>query len=145
MSAVVVITWLLSDIFIFFTAEAPDDKDSGTAEEMNYSTCGLISSINYNGLFYFLFANLLTGLVNMSVKTIYQSNFIAMVILTVYMFVMSAVSYFLYKRKILLKIWWHIKGAHLFFIRVALIPYIMNVIFPPVTVTGHPVCFMPQI
>ncbi|XP_045159757.2 phosphatidylinositol-glycan biosynthesis class W protein-like [Mercenaria mercenaria] len=87
--------------------ESPDHKpetDTATPGD-DYNTCDLISAINYNGLFYFLLANLLTGLVNMSVKTIYQSNLVAMTILTGYMFLLSSVLYFLYRKKISLKIW----------------------------------------
>ena len=65
-------------------------EDSGV--EDTYRTSDVMYAINHNGLFYFLFANVLTGFVNMSVQTIYQSTPVAMVILTVYMFVLSAVT-----------------------------------------------------
>ena len=64
-----------------------------------------MTAINFNGLFYFLSANILTGLVNMCVRTIYQPPSIAFLILTVYMFILSLVISFLYHRKISLKVW----------------------------------------
>ena len=79
---------------------------------MRYCTSDLVSAANYNGLTYFLFSNLLTGLVNMSMRTIYQSKVNAMLILTGYMFVLSLISFILYKRKIQLKIWWCITNSH---------------------------------
>lgn len=92
-------------VLAMYIPESDDGKVTSEDAVVEYPTCDLISSINYNGLFYFLLANLLTGLVNMSVKTIKQSNFVAMAILTCYMFVLSAVLLFLYKKKISLKVW----------------------------------------
>lgn len=91
-------------LFLFFSESLKKEtKDDEIISTQN--TCDLISAVNYNGLFYFLLANLLTGCVNMSVKTIYQSDVVAMAILTLYMFVLSTVAYFLYKQKISLKFW----------------------------------------
>ena len=70
-----------------------------------YPECTLMTAINYNGLFYFLSANILTGVVNMSIKTMYQPAGISFVILTIYMFLLSIVISFLYHKKISLKVW----------------------------------------
>ncbi|KAL4237169.1 hypothetical protein ACF0H5_005549 [Mactra antiquata] len=106
--------FLLFDIIVFYLhyvttvsqlKESPKNDKKEDTSVSNQDTCDLISAVNYNGLFYFLFANLLTGSVNMLVKTIYQSDLVAMAILTTYMFILSAVTYILYKRKLSLKFW----------------------------------------
>ncbi|XP_048487630.1 uncharacterized protein At4g17910 [Plutella xylostella] len=45
----------------------------------------ILSAINSNGLLYFLSANLMTGAINLSVRTLFVSNYIAVVVLNVYM------------------------------------------------------------
>lgn len=44
----------------------------------------LFHSINYAAFIVFLVANLLTGLVNISIQTMYTSHFFAIIILTLY-------------------------------------------------------------
>ncbi|XP_046571709.1 phosphatidylinositol-glycan biosynthesis class W protein-like [Haliotis rubra] len=68
------------------------------------STC-LLSAINYNGLLYFLAANLLTGLVNMSVQTLYVPPSLAVTIISVYIAVLSGLIMLLYRRKISTRFW----------------------------------------
>lgn len=65
----------------------------------------LLESVNFNGLFYFLLANLMTGLVNLSMKTIYAPTLTSFIVITIYMFSLSFVIMFLYSRKIRLKFW----------------------------------------
>lgn len=65
----------------------------------------IISSINYNGLLFFLLANLLTGLVNIIFQTMLIDILGCLVILILYMFVLCGVTTFLYVQKIKLKIW----------------------------------------
>lgn len=65
----------------------------------------IINSINYNGLVFFLLANLLTGLVNIIFQTMLIDMLGCLVILIVYMFVLCGVTTFLYVQKIKLKIW----------------------------------------
>ncbi|XP_014480240.1 PREDICTED: uncharacterized protein At4g17910 [Dinoponera quadriceps] len=48
-------------------------------------TLEIFDAVNYNGLFFFLFSSLLTGLVNMSVYTLYTKQTIALLILVIYM------------------------------------------------------------
>lgn len=65
----------------------------------------LLDAISFNSLLFFLLANLLTGAVNMSYKTIYASDPIAVVTLVLYMFTLSFVVVALRKRNICTKIW----------------------------------------
>lgn len=65
----------------------------------------LLSAVNYNGLVYFLLANVLTGLVNLSVDTLQMSTVQSMTILISYMGTLSIVTLMLCKWKIRLKFW----------------------------------------
>lgn len=65
----------------------------------------IMNGINRNGLVMFLAANLLTGCVNLSMKTIYASDATAFTILTFYMFLISLVAVALHKYQITLKFW----------------------------------------
>ncbi|ORX40674.1 GWT1-domain-containing protein [Kockovaella imperatae] len=53
----------------------------------------LLDAINRNGLMVFLIANLLTGVVNLSFKTMYLSNYQAMCILILYSIAVSAIAW----------------------------------------------------
>eukprot|EP00117_Sycon_ciliatum_P028892 scpid78620/ scgid5557/ Phosphatidylinositol-glycan biosynthesis class W protein len=56
----------------------------------------LLSAISHNQLLFFLAANLGTGIVNMSMKTIYVSNLTAMCILSIYLAVLCILAIALY-------------------------------------------------
>lgn len=71
----------------------------------NYSDFLLWKAINYNGLLYFLLANLLTGLVNLSINTNASSHFKSFVILVTYLAILSIGVILTYKRSIQLKFW----------------------------------------
>lgn len=60
----------------------------------------LIAAFNYNALFIFLVANVLTGCVNFSMNTLHCSDFLAMVVLVLYALVLSSIAYFLYVRSL---------------------------------------------
>lgn len=64
----------------------------------------LITAINFNQLGYFLIANILTGLVNLSSETITASPFKAFVILNTYLLVLNCIIVGLYRYKIILKV-----------------------------------------
>ncbi|XP_033738572.1 phosphatidylinositol-glycan biosynthesis class W protein-like [Pecten maximus] len=68
-------------------------------------TTGLLNAINYNGLFYFLLSNLLTGLVNVSMATIHMPPLPSLLILTLYMSSLSAIFVHLFVRRVTLKFW----------------------------------------
>ncbi|GES79382.1 GPI-anchored wall transfer protein 1 [Rhizophagus clarus] len=52
----------------------------------------LVEAINDNGLVIFLVANLLTGFINLSIRTIYTSSFVAEIIIIGYMFIIISFS-----------------------------------------------------
>lgn len=62
----------------------------------------IIDSINNNLLFFFLFANVVTGIINMSIFTLKINTFFSLTILSLYMFVIYFATYNLdkYKKKI---------------------------------------------
>jgi hypothetical protein len=53
----------------------------------------------YIGLFVFLFSNVLTGIVNLSMQTIYMNDFSAFLIVSVYIMLVISTSYFFYFKK----------------------------------------------
>lgn len=67
------------------------------------SQSSLMSDVNYNGLAYFAISNLLTGLINKSVQTIYASSALSLFIITSYMLTLSILMKFLFVKKIRLK------------------------------------------
>lgn len=58
----------------------------------------ILSNINYNGLLYFLGANLLTGAVNLSLRTLFIDSFCAIFILNVYLISTLIIASFLKKK-----------------------------------------------
>ncbi|ODV92433.1 hypothetical protein CANCADRAFT_86893 [Tortispora caseinolytica NRRL Y-17796] len=69
-----------------------------------YKVPKILQAVNYNGLAVFLVANILTGLINMTIDTIHQPDYIAVLILTVYTATLSALALFLYSRRIRIKL-----------------------------------------
>lgn len=64
-----------------------------------------LEAICYNGLLVFLFGNLLTGLVNCMMHTMYVPNYLALCYLWAYASIISTVSIVLYTNNIQLKFW----------------------------------------
>ncbi|XP_052896661.1 uncharacterized protein LOC128303660 [Anopheles moucheti] len=65
----------------------------------------VLQAINANGLFFFLIANLLTGLVNLVFQTFLLGNAAALTIISYYMFMVCVAVCFLYVNNVKLKIW----------------------------------------
>lgn len=65
----------------------------------------IFKSINYNGLLYFLIANLGTGLINLSTRTLLVPEAPSLFIIATYMFVITGFVQVLMMNKIKLKIW----------------------------------------
>ena len=63
----------------------------------------LLMAVNYNGLLFFVVANLLTGTINMALDTKSLSSSTAFSVVTVYMFILSLLFLFLYWIKFSLK------------------------------------------
>lgn len=64
-----------------------------------------LEAINYNGLFFFLLANLVTGLINICVQTLTFGVLQSLSIICGYMFVICNVTVLLYFKNIKLKVW----------------------------------------
>ena len=76
----------------------------------------LLMAVNYNGLLFFVVANLMTGTVSLTVDTRSLSHKIAFMLVTLYMFVLSVVFIYLYRIKFSFKefIWKkHRKTMHI--------------------------------
>ena len=71
--------------------------------EVTQSTFSLMEAINRNGLLFFLLANLLTGLVNVTMDTKKSSPVVGTFVLFSYMFVLSLVSALLHVRDITIR------------------------------------------
>ncbi|XP_791509.3 phosphatidylinositol-glycan biosynthesis class W protein [Strongylocentrotus purpuratus] len=65
----------------------------------------LVSAIGRNQLLYFLLANVLTGLVNLSIDTIHQPDVTAFGIVALYLFVLNFVLVFFHQKNISTKFW----------------------------------------
>ncbi|CAI4061128.1 hypothetical protein N7582_001804 [Saccharomyces uvarum] len=95
--------WVITYNLLFLTGYCIIDKIFDNSHE-NYKVPESLESINSNGLFLFLLANVSTGLVNMSMVTIDASPMVSLFVLLAYCLFISAVSVFLYRRRIFIKI-----------------------------------------
>lgn len=77
------------------TASSSNSKKriSATVQLPPLSCPPLLEAVNKNGLAVFLVANVMTGLVNMTVKTLYTPNLQALGILTVYIAVVTGLAW----------------------------------------------------
>lgn len=64
----------------------------------------IVDAVNYNGLFFFILANLFTGIVNLSIKTLLMPSFISLLILMVYMLFLCYVVSFMYRHRIRIRL-----------------------------------------
>lgn len=81
-----------------------DDGDECQRDTRNYVPI-ILNSISYNGLVFFLLANLMTGAVNLSVQTLLLNTPQALAILWAYMLVLCIITTFLFVKQIKLKVW----------------------------------------
>ena len=65
----------------------------------------ILAAVNFNGLSFFLLANLLTGVINMSVNTLYVAPVGSVMIITMYMFLLCFTIQKLYVNRMKLKFW----------------------------------------
>lgn len=103
----VIVCFMLLEIFYYFRSfdrPSGDQAEEENSEKRNYAPI-ILSGITYNGLVFFLLANLMTGIVNLCFQTLLLSTAQALAILFVYTFALCSISTFLYLKKIKLKIW----------------------------------------
>lgn len=99
--------FIFLEVFYYFISfEKPKKQTTKDHPDLDANEyCPIIlSAINYNGLGFFLGANLLTGLVNLMFQTLMIDSAASILILTTYMFVLCSIIVFLYLNKIKLKI-----------------------------------------
>lgn len=65
----------------------------------------ILSAISYNGLAFFLIANVMTGIVNLTMQTLLQDTLTSVLILTAYALILCSIVTLLYLKRIKLKIW----------------------------------------
>ncbi|PIL36018.1 hypothetical protein GSI_01678 [Ganoderma sinense ZZ0214-1] len=75
-------------------------RETGTGAEAGGGAPLLLEAINKNGLVLFLLANVATGLINLSMQTMYTRNFTAMMVITLYTTGMCGVAWACRHRKI---------------------------------------------
>lgn len=102
--------FMLLEIFHYFRAfDRPNDDDSDTNKEDSTSNRAyapiILSAITYNGLAFFLLANVLTGAINLCIQTLLQDTLTAILILVAYMLLLCTIMTFLYIKQIKLKFW----------------------------------------
>lgn len=105
----ILVLFIFLEIFYYFRAfdrpgDDNNDEDASLQNKRVYAPI-ILSGINYNGLAFFLFANLLTGLVNLTNQTLLIDTMPALIILCFYMLILCAIMTFLYLKQIKLKIW----------------------------------------
>lgn len=104
-----VLLMLMEIFYYFFSFELPtadsEEKDStGVATNSNYAPI-ILNGIAYNALLFFLAANILTGLINMSFQTMLIDAGGALFILCAYMLILCSITTFLFVKRIKLKAW----------------------------------------
>lgn len=101
---------MLLEIFYYFvsfehpTSDNEESNAAGVAPNSNYAPI-ILNGIAYNALVFFLAANILTGLVNLSFQTMLIDSAGALFILCAYMFILCSITTFLFVKKIKLKAW----------------------------------------
>lgn len=81
-----------------------NDSDDQKTDQRTYLPI-ILSGISYNGLVFFLLANLFTGAINLSVQTLLLNTTQALTILFVYTLIICTITTFLYLKSIKLKVW----------------------------------------
>lgn len=102
------VLFIFLEIFYYFRAfDRATSEDSNEENQMDKRAYApiIMSGINYNGLAFFLFANLLTGLINLTNQTLLIDTIPAIVIIFCYMLVLCSITTFLYLKQIKLKVW----------------------------------------
>jgi glucosaminylphosphatidylinositol acyltransferase len=107
--------FMLTEIYIYYTnfnrpswqtQMETNNKSQLNEPEFHVPYVPLIlQAINYNGLAFFLIANLFTGIVNVCFQTMLLGTPASLVIITYYIFLLNVIMVFLFVNKFKLKIW----------------------------------------
>lgn len=98
--------YMLMELFYHFVVfgQLDDDEEKDKDKKESYVPI-IFRAINYNGLAFFLIANLLTGIVNLTFQTMLLDAAVSLLVLVVYMFILCSITYLLYAYDIKLKVW----------------------------------------
>lgn len=110
-SCLMILQLLLADIIITFITSQHWKRKSSSLLQAQQTKRGakemcILKAVNYNSLFIFLLANIMTGLVNMAVTTHRIPDKMAIFILTSYMLSLCYISLILYNQNLSLKLSW---------------------------------------
>jgi hypothetical protein len=104
--------FMLTEIHIYFiNFDRPrqiEDNNKSQLNEPNMHipyTPIILEAINYNGLTFFLIANLLTGLINILFQTMLLPDVVSITIISYYLFLLNVIMVFLYVNKLKVKFW----------------------------------------
>ncbi|CRK98953.1 CLUMA_CG011954, isoform A [Clunio marinus] len=106
--------FMFTEIYIYYTnfnrpqwqQVEPNNKSQLDVPDFHVPYVPLIlQAINYNGLAFFLIANLFTGIVNICFQTMLLNTPLSVIIITIYTLLLQLVMVFLFINKIKLKIW----------------------------------------
>lgn len=106
--------FMLTEIYVYYTNfnrpqwqhVEPNNKSQLDEPDFHVPYVPLIlQAINYNGLAFFLVANLFTGIVNICFQTMLLESPASLVIITYYIFLLNVIMVFLFVNKFKLKIW----------------------------------------
>lgn len=106
--------FMLTEIYIYYTNfnrpqwQLMETNNKSQLDEPDFHVPYvplILQAINYNGLAFFLIANLFTGIVNVCFQTMLLGTPASLVIITYYIFLLNVVMVFLFVNKFKLKIW----------------------------------------
>lgn len=106
--------FMLTEIYVYYTnfnrpqwqLMEPNNKSQLDEPDFHIPYVPLIlRAINYNGLAFFLIANLFTGIINICFQTMLLGTPASLVIIMYYIFLLNVIMVFLYVNKFKLKIW----------------------------------------
>jgi hypothetical protein len=107
--------FMLIEMFIYYTnfnrPQWQQQAESNTKSQLDEPDFHvpyvplILQAINYNGLAFFLIANLFTGIVNVCFQTMLLGTPASILIITYYTFLLNVIMVFLYVNKFKLKIW----------------------------------------
>ena len=83
----------------------PPDPVTNQSDSKMYRCPEIVKAVDFNPLLFFLVANLMTGVVNMTVETIKTDDVQAVIIIIAYQSVLAVIVKLLYKFNIKMKFW----------------------------------------